>query len=302
MGSGVGKIVAAADHLIDTVLDRLPSLILGVVAFALLYTLSIWAARGIQKLVSSQRQNLGVVFGRLTSGVLILLSFLVAFSIVAPSFQASDLIKILGIGGVAIGFAFQNILQNFLAGLLLLWTEPFRVGDEIKLDAHEGRVEEIQTRATIIRTYDDRRVVIPNAELFTRSVIVNTAFGVRRWEYDLTLPQDGDLEGTKTGIKKADAAVPGVLSDPAPEALLTELPAPETVKIRVLWATHDPSQHQMLGSYDRVLSAIADALYSRNAERSGANSERRDSKPRDSDSRDSERRDSRLRDPAPRAA
>jgi len=281
MGSGVGKIVAAADHLIDMLLDRLPSLILGAVAFALLYVLSLWAARGVQKLISSQRQNLGVVFGRLTSGVLILLSFLVAFSIVAPSFQASDLIKILGIGGVAIGFAFQNILQNFLAGLLLLWTEPFRVGDEIKLDAHEGRVEEIQTRATIIRTYDDRRVVIPNAELFTRSVIVNTAFGVRRWEYDLTLPRNGNLEETKAAIKKAAAAVPGVLSDPAPEALLIELPAPETVKIRVLWATHDPSQHQMLGSYDRVLSAISDALHSRNAQPAGPDSGRRDPNRRD---------------------
>jgi small conductance mechanosensitive channel len=297
MGSGVGKIVAAADHLIDTVLDRLPSLILGVVAFALLYVLSLWAARGIQKVVSSQRQNLGVVFGRLTSGILILLSFLVAFSIVAPSFQASDLIKILGIGGVAIGFAFQNILQNFLAGLLLLWTEPFRVGDEIKLDAHEGRVEEIQTRATIIRTYDDRRVVIPNAELFTRSVIVNTAFGVRRWEYDLTLQQNGDLEATKAVIKKAAAAAPGVLSDPAPEALLIELPTTETAKIRVLWATHDPSQHQMLASYDRVLSAIAHALHSRNAQSAGPDSGRVDSQ-----SRDSERRAPNRREPKTRAA
>src|SRR5258708_19578497 len=124
MGSGVGKIVAAADHLIDTVLDRLPSLILGVVAFALLYTLSIWAARGIQKLVSSQRQNLGVVFGRLTSGVLILLSFLVAFSIVAPSFQASDLIKILGIGGSTLRFPFPHHPQNLLPALLLLQPHP----------------------------------------------------------------------------------------------------------------------------------------------------------------------------------
>jgi len=84
-----------------------------------------------------------------------------------PFFPASDLIKILGISGVAIGFAFQNILQNFLAGLLLLWAEPFRIGDEIKLDNYEGSVEEIQTRATFIKTYDGRRVVIPNADLFT---------------------------------------------------------------------------------------------------------------------------------------
>ncbi len=68
----------------------------------------------------------------------------------------------------------QNILQNFLAGLLLLWAEPFRGGDEIKLDNYEGSVEEIQARATIIETYDGRRVVIPNADLFTHSVTVNT--------------------------------------------------------------------------------------------------------------------------------
>jgi len=90
---------------------------------------------------------------------------------------------------VAVGFA-----QNFLAGLLLLWTEPFRVGDEIKLDAFEGTVEEIQTRATIIRTYDERRVVIPNADLFTHSVIVNTALGGRRWEYDLSVQRSERLD------------------------------------------------------------------------------------------------------------
>jgi small conductance mechanosensitive channel len=161
--------------MIDTFIGRLPALLLAVIVFLLFYFLSGLVARGIRRTVTEQRQNLGLVFARLSTGVTILLGLLVSVSIVAPSFQASDLIKILGIGGLAIGFAFQNILQNFLAGLLLLWAEPFRVGDEIKLDAFEGRVEEIQTRATIIETYDKRRVVIPNADLFTHSVIVNTA-------------------------------------------------------------------------------------------------------------------------------
>ena len=151
--------------------------------------LSFLAPRFVARAVSSRRQNIAVVFARLIQGATILVGFLVSFSIIAPSFQASDLIKILGVGGVAVGFA-----QNFLAGLLLLWTEPFRVGDEIKLDAFEGTVEEIQTRATIIRTYDERRVVIPNADLFTHSVIVNTALGGRRWEYDLSVQRSERLD------------------------------------------------------------------------------------------------------------
>ena len=173
---------------------------MGIVVFLLFYVISIVVSRVILRTTRKYRPNLGVVFARLTGAATILLGFLVAFSVVAPSFQASDLIKILGINGVAIGFAFQNILQNFLAGLLLLWAEPFRVGDEIKLDNYEGTVEEIQARATMIETYDGRRVVIPNADLFTRSVTVNTALDVRRWEHDLSVKGIRDLAELKSLI------------------------------------------------------------------------------------------------------
>jgi small-conductance mechanosensitive channel len=205
---------------------------------------------------------MGVVFARLISAATILLGFLVAFSVVAPSFQAGDLIKILGISGVAIGFAFQNILQNFLAGLLLLWAEPFRIGDEIKLDPYEGTVEEIQTRATIIKTYDGRRVVIPNADLFTHSVTVNTALDIRRWEYDLTVHGIRELAELKSLVVNAVSKVQGVLADPRPEVLVMDLgdPGTDVVKVRVLWWTRAPRQHEMLASYDRVLSAIGQTL------------------------------------------
>jgi len=89
----------------------------------LFYVLSIFISRMIRRATRRRRQNLGMVFARLAGASTILLGLLVAVSIVAPSFQASDLIKVLGVGGVAIGFAFQNILQNFLAGLLSLWAE-----------------------------------------------------------------------------------------------------------------------------------------------------------------------------------
>src|SRR6266568_3450013 len=134
MHSTVTKLWDAAQHMVDTFIGRLPALVLGVTVFLAFYGLSYLVARAIRQTISRRRQNLALVFARLTAGATILFGLLVAISVVAPSFQASDLIKILGIGGVAIGFAFQNILQNFLAGLLLLWTQPFRVGDEIKLD------------------------------------------------------------------------------------------------------------------------------------------------------------------------
>ena len=117
-------------------------------------------------------QGATLLISRLVQTSIVVLGFLIAFSVVAPSFQAADLIKMLGIGSVAIGFAFQNILQNFLAGILLLVNEPFRLGDLISVTGIEGNVEDIQARATVVTTKEGRRVVIPNAVLFTNPVAV----------------------------------------------------------------------------------------------------------------------------------
>jgi len=272
MYSPLAKFWESAHHMADSFFARLPALVLGVVVFLLFYVLSILVSRIIHTTTRKYRPNLGVLFARLTGAATILLGFLVAFSVVAPSFQASDLIKILGIGGVAIGFAFQNILQNFLAGLLLLWAEPFRIGDEIKLDNFEGSVEEIQTRATFIKTYDGRRVVIPNADLFTHSVTVNTALDIRRWEYDLNLKSMQNLDEVRSVIIKAVSRVPGVLSDPAPEVLVLDLSDLDSnaVKVKVLWWTKSPRQLEMLSSYDKVLTAIRKTLGRSTVDRSRA--------------------------------
>jgi small conductance mechanosensitive channel len=100
----------------------------------------------------------------------------------------------LGIGGIAIGFAFRDIAQNFLAGILLLLTQRFRIGDQIIVSGFEGTVEDIQTRATFIRMYDGRRVVIPNTNLFIESVTVNTATELRRSEYDVGISYAADID------------------------------------------------------------------------------------------------------------
>jgi len=129
-------------------------------------------------------------------------------------------------------------------------------------------VEEIQTRATIIKTYDERRVVIPNADLFTHSVIVNTAADIRRWEYDFTVKGNFALVEVKSRVVDAVRKVPGTLSEPSPEVLVLELGELESnaLKLRVLWWTKAPRQHQMLTSYDGVLTAIRQTLHQYTAE------------------------------------
>jgi small conductance mechanosensitive channel len=251
----------AADSMVDSFLSRLPALGLALVVCLFFYAISLVARRLILRATQHRRHNVGIVFARLLGSSIVFLGFLVSLSIVAPSFQAADLIKVLGIGSVAIGFAFQNIFQNFLAGLLLLWTEPFRVGDQIRMDAFEGTVEQIETRATTIKTYDGRRVIIPNADLFTHSVTINTAFDSRRWDHELTIKASPDLQSLKTQLVEAVRTANGVLPEPTPEVLVTALESPtdDAVKVRVTWWTR-PRHHQMMTTHDQVLSAIRDAV------------------------------------------
>ncbi len=100
--------------MIDSFFARLPSLILGLVVFLLFYVLSIFVSRVIRRTTRRYRPNLGVVFARLIAAATILLGFLIAFSIVAPSFQAGDLIKILGISGLLLGSRFRTYCKIFL--------------------------------------------------------------------------------------------------------------------------------------------------------------------------------------------
>ena len=249
-------------RMMDGFMDSVPRLILAIIVASIFYVVGIAARLGIDRLGRHRRRhNLSIVAGRLASATIVMVGILIGLTVLTPSFRAGDLIKVLGIGSVAIGFAFQNILQNFLAGILLLWSEPFRIDDQIKVDNYEGTVEEIQARATVVRTYDGRRVVIPNADLFTHSVTVNTAYNRRRWEYDFSVSAHEDVEGLKRQLVATIRGVQGVLADPPPQALIVELgDDAKSLRLRVWWWTHPPLHREMLETHDRVLAAIQGRL------------------------------------------
>ncbi|MBD2538363.1 mechanosensitive ion channel family protein [Coleofasciculus sp. FACHB-SPT36] len=252
-----GKIQAMIDGLIVMV----PNIVLALIVFAIFFFAARTIKATVRRLTRRHRQarNLGLVLGRLSQGIVILVGLFVSLSIVIPTFKAGDLVQLLGISGVAIGFAFRDILQNFLAGILILLTEPFQIDDQIVFKDFEGTVENIQTRATTIRTYDGRRIVIPNSELFTNSVTVNTAFENRRLQYDVGIGYGDDIDRAKQLILEAIASVDGVLEDPAPDALVVDL-ADSTVNIRARWWVQPPRRADILDKQDQVLAAIKNKL------------------------------------------
>ncbi len=261
MNLDLTEALTSLQGLLAAFVGRLPYLVIAVLVYAAFHVTARWSRRLIGRLTESRRKhrNVGLVLGRLVEGGLMLMGVLVALVIAVPSFKPAQLIQILGISGVAIGFAFRDILQNFLAGILILLTEPFRIGDQIIVDAYEGTVEDIQTRATSIRTYDGRRVVIPNSNLFTQSVTVNTAFETRRLQYDIGIGYGDDIARAREVIIGALRGVHGVIQDPAPEALVVDL-AGSSVNIRARWWINPPQRTDVVASLDQALAAIKAAL------------------------------------------
>lgn len=189
---------------------------------------------------------------------LITLGLLVVATIVFPSISPANLLSTLGIGSIAIGFAFKDILQNWLAGLLILLRQPFRQGDQIEVGKFEGTVERIEARATLLKTYDGRRVIIPNSEVYTDAVIVNTAFELRRSQYDVGIGYGDDLEEACRTIIKAIKGLEGIAPHPPPEAIPWNL-AGSTVDIRVRWWTHS-LRTDVVHVRGHVIPAIKSAL------------------------------------------
>ncbi len=252
------KALAQIDSWLDTATQLLPNVII-----ALVFIIVMWyAARLVGYLVRKAattrgRDNLGQVFGGFIRWAVFAFGGLLALTIVLPNLNPADLVAGLGIGSVAIGFAFKDILQNWLAGMLLLLNQPFNVGDEVIVGGHEGTIERIESRATLIRTYDGQRVIIPNADLYTDVVQVITAYDARRVQMDFGIGYGDNIDEACQIMLDAIKGIEGIETDPAPQALPWSLDA-SWVTIRVRWWVRRDGP--IIGSRVDVLTSVKAAL------------------------------------------
>lgn len=241
-------------------LARLPYLVLALVVLALFYAVGRVVRRAAHE--AGERTRLDVhladIFGRIAVVLITGFGALVAAVIVFPSFTPGALVQGLGVTSVAVGFAFKDILQNFFAGILLLLRKPFVVGDQIRVKDFEGTVEEITTRSTRLKTYDGERVVLPNGDVYTSSILVRTAYAKRRAKFTVGIGYSDSIEEARSTILRVVGETEGVLADPPPEAYVEEL-AGSSVNLAVYFWTKSP-QADVLAARGRVAAAIKEGL------------------------------------------
>lgn len=257
--ANIGGLFSKIQAWVDGFITLIPNLIAASIVLLVGWGISWVVTWSLRKTLNRRnRPALANVGGSLIGWVILFMTFMLAMTIVLPSVRPGDLLAGLGIGSVAIGFAFKDILQNMLSGILILLQRPFRVGDQIEAGGYEGTVEDIQTRATVIRTYDNRRVVIPNSDVYTSSVVVNTAYDKRRSQYDVGIGYADNWDEAKDAILGAISNLEGVEQDPAPEVLPWGIDESQ-LTVRVRWWTA-PQRSSVVHTQARVIRAISNAL------------------------------------------
>ena len=220
-------------------------------------------ARGVRLLLRRyferrNTQSFAQVMSKLVSWSIVFATALIAITVTFPSVKPVDLLAGLGFFSVAVGFAFQDILENTLSGVLLLFRQPFRSGDQIEVQDRTGTVEAITIRETRIKTFDGQLIVIPNRDVYKSVIRVQTHYDDRRLSFLVGIAYENDAQDACDVIVEALTAVPGVADHPPPDAIATELGV-STVNIEArFWCR--PRQHDALLVLDHAIKAVKSAL------------------------------------------
>ncbi|MEM6798224.1 MAG: mechanosensitive ion channel domain-containing protein [Planctomycetota bacterium] len=198
---------------------------LALIILVIAWTLAGWAGSLVDS--SLRRLKFDVTLtkflSRLTRWLVLLLAGLMClsyFGVETTSFAA-----VIGAAGLAVGLAFQGTLSNFAAGAMLLLFRPFKVGDAVNVAGQLGIVDEISVFTTTMDTFDNRRIIIPNGEVFGAVIENITHHPIRRVDGDVGVGYAADIDRTRAVLDEVAAAVPGTVSDKEPAVILLGLGA-----------------------------------------------------------------------------
>lgn len=253
------EIAESASTLWESTVDAVPRIGVAVIVIAAGWALS----RGIRYIARQAFQrrasrSFAQVMSKVIGWIFLTLVVLAALAITFPSIRPVDLLAGVGFFSVAVGFAFQDILENTLAGILLIFRQPFRSGDQVEVHDQVGVVEMITIRETRITTFDGELVIIPNRDVYKSVIRVPTASTLVRSEFVVGIDYDADPGDAIRVIEAALRDVEGVAPHPPPSALVEELGI-STVDIRVrIWTAS--TQWDRLVALDRSIRATKAAL------------------------------------------
>ena len=254
------KAWGSIDNILTAIVEQIPYIAAGIIVLIFFLIISkvvkkiFWATSAKTHL----DYRLRVLTSRLIGLGVVLIGFFSALTIIIPSFKLGDLIAGLGFTSFVVGFASKDILNNFLSGILILWKQPFQIGDYIFVDKFQGSVEYIGVRATTLKADDGERILIPNGDMYSNALIIRGAGANRRMNFKICLGYDTDIVKAKRIIYKVLHELDGVLNEPNSNVYVKDLLA-DGVNLEIyFWV--DTNKNQPIEIFDKTAIALKNAL------------------------------------------
>lgn len=261
MDDALGYLTRQGNEILAGFLEALPA-----ICAALILLFVVWIVTRIGGRIITQigkrmhlRTNLIEVLTLLFSTTIWLFGGLIALTLVFPTITPGKALTTLGLGSVAIGFAFKDTFENFLAGILILLREPFEINDYIECEDVEGQIEKITIRDTHIRQTDGQLVVVPNNLLFQNPVTVRTSRDLRRITVICGVGYGENVDESREVIEKAVRAVDSVRDDVKDVQIFAQAFGSSSIDFEVTWWTGS-LPIDVRKSKDQVIASIKAAL------------------------------------------
>lgn len=210
----------------DDIIALLPKIIIATLAFSLLFFIANRSKRFVTKRLESRMDDplLAQFLGRITKTFGVVIALLIVLKILGLGDIAAGLFAGASFSAIVVGFAFKDIGENFLAGIILAFNRPFRVGDTVELNGEQGKVIALNMRTSHIKTFDGKDVYIPNANVVKEPVINYTIDGYLRQQFVVGLDYGSDTDAAIELIIKALDSIEGILTEEkAPNVFISNL-------------------------------------------------------------------------------
>ncbi|MBN1487722.1 MAG: mechanosensitive ion channel [Anaerolineae bacterium] len=249
-------------ELLTKLISFIPNLIVALITFIGSLMLAKPASRWVKQKIGKELDDPETLrlIERITRWCVIIPGTLIALDQV--EFDITGFLTGLGIVGLTIGFALQDIARNFVAGVLLLIRQPFNIRDTVSVAGYEGTVLDITTRDTVIKTLDGKIVIIANTNVFSDPIINYSQNPYRRRDIKIGLGYEQDIDHAIAVFLKTIQEVAGVLDDPAPSIYAEELGDSALILSVYFWI--DQRTHNIFETHSQAIIAINNA-----AEREG---------------------------------
>ncbi len=260
-------LLTALRDMSNSAIELLPQLLVATVVIVFTYLVAklirIVAKRILNK--SKMRKSLINLLILLSSLGIWVLGMMAAAIVLLPNLTPTKMLAGLGIGSVAIGFAFKDIFENFLSGIIILLRREMRIGDFIECEGLEGKVENISVRETHIRQTDGQLVIAPNSLIFKNLLTIRTDIDQRRVTIICGVAYKEDIDQCREVIEKAVRQCSSVICDGKPIQVFAQEFADSSINFEVTWWTGS-TPLEVRQSRDEVVSSVKSALDAANIE------------------------------------